>query len=336
MFKSQSSFQGSFFGQFAYQRIINRHQNHLLLRLNKAVDLSFIEELVADCYVADNGRDGYNPVIMFKILFLQTLYDTSERKVMESVDTNILFRYFCGLSLDDETPHWTLLGKFKARLGEEKFNGIFNQIVRMAQEAGLLSDKLRIIDCTAIEAKVDVACLKQTQQDDNDHGYIDRNTPDPEASFGHKSKNESWYGYKSGILLDAPSEMVTAVTTETASPHDVNHLENLVKQDIQTTGGFKRATGDKGFIGKTDFFKDQGITDNIIRKRTAEQPQRKSYQQDKLQRPIIEHKFSEGKNYHHLGKARYWGRLKVHIQALLCYLTMNLKKLVNFLLPAPA
>jgi len=336
MFKSQSSFQNSFFGEFAYQKIINRHQNHLLIRLNKTVDLSFIEELVRDCYTSNNGRDAYNPVIMFKILFLQTLYDRSDRKIMEAVDTNILFRHFVGLSLNDETPHWTLLGKFKERLGENKFNQVFNQIVRLAQRAGLLNDKLRIIDCSAIEAKVDISSLKKNKQDDNDEEYIDRGTPDPEASIGHKSKKKSWYGYKTGILLDTQSEVVTAIETTTASPHDINHLEGLVEKDIQVTGGFKRLTGDKAFVGKTEFLKEKNITDNIIRKDNMEQPQRKSYQKDKQQRPIIEHKFGEGKNYHRLGKAKYWGRLKVHIQSLLCYLTMNLKKIVNFLLPAPA
>ena len=124
--------------------------------------------------------------------------------------------------------------------------------------------------------------------------------------------------------------------TTTASPHDVNHLEGLLEKDIQATGGFKRLTGDKGFVGKTEFLKEKGITDNIVRKSNMEQPKRKSYQKDKQQRPSIEHKFAEGKNYHRLGKAKHWGRLKVHIQSLLVYLTMNLKKLVNFLLPAPA
>lgn len=336
MFKTQSSFQNSFLGGFAYQKIINRHQNHLLIRLNKTVDLSFIEELARNCYTADNGRNAYNPVIMFKILFLQTLYNKSDRKITEAVDTNILFRHFVGLSLDDETPHWTLLGKFKERLGEDKFTQIFNQIVQLAQQAGLLNNRLRIIDCTAIEAKIDTARLKQKQQDDDDHEYIDRNTPDPEASLGHKSKNKSWYGYKSGILMDAQSEIVTAIETTTASPHDVNHLEDLVQKDIQTTGGFRRLTGDKGFVGKTEFLQKQNIIDNIIRKDNMEKPQRKSYQADKKQRPTIEHKFGEGKNYHQLGRTRYWGRLKVHIQSLLIYLTMNLKKLVNFLLPAPS
>lgn len=336
MFKSQSSFQNSFLGGFAYQQIVNRHKNHLLMRLNKAVDLSFVEELVKDCYVDDNGRNAYHPVIMFKILFLQTLYDKSDRKVTEAVDTNILFRHFCGLSLNDETPHFTLLGKFKERLGEDRFNQIFNQIVLLAKQAGLLSDKLRIIDCSAVEAKVDIARLRQTKQSNNDNGYIDRNSPDQEASFGHKSKNKSWYGYKTGILMDSQSEIVTAVETTTASPHDVNHLENLVKKDIQVTGGFKRLTGDKGFVGKTEFLKNKGIIDNIIRKDNMEQPKRKNYQADKSKRPNIEHKFGEGKNYHCLGRAKYWGRLKIHIQSLLVYLTMNLKKIVNFLLPAPS
>jgi len=102
MYKSQSSFQSSIFGNFAYKDIIARNHQHLLVRLNDNIDLSFIEEIVSDCYCHDNGRRAYHPVIMFKILFLQTLYDESDERIIEAVDTNILFRYFIGLSLEDE------------------------------------------------------------------------------------------------------------------------------------------------------------------------------------------------------------------------------------------
>jgi len=93
MFKSQSSFQSSLFGSFAYQGILARHRDHFLVRLLSAVDFSFVIPL---------------PVVIMKILLLQTRYDLSERDVVEQVDTNILFRAFAGLSLDDEIPHWTL------------------------------------------------------------------------------------------------------------------------------------------------------------------------------------------------------------------------------------
>lgn len=156
MYKPQSSFQNSMFGNYAFKNVVSRNKNHLLVRLHNSIDLSFIEEIVSDCYCHDNGRPAYNPVIMFKILFLQTLYDESDEKIIEAVDANILFRYFIGLSLEDDIPDRTLLGKFKTRLGEERFNDIFNHIVGLVKEIGLLDNRLRLIDCSAVKANVDV------------------------------------------------------------------------------------------------------------------------------------------------------------------------------------
>lgn len=333
MFKSQNSFNSSFFGSYAYQKVIERNSGNLLVRLNKAIDLSFIEAAVSDCYTGDNGRHAYNPVIMFKILFLQTLYDLSDRQAIEQTDANILFRYFAGLSMDDDIPHFTLLGKFKERLGEERFEEIFNRIVALAGEAGLLDKRLRLIDCTAVKAKVDLYRCKKDKQDDDDHGFIDRNTPDPDASTGYKSAKDKWYGYKSGIVMDPNSEIVTAVETTTAKVADTNHLEPLVDKDISSSGGSKRICGDKGFQGHHQFLKNRKIMNNVIRRDNMKKPWRLIYRLDKMVRPIIEHKFAEGKKLHGLGKAKYWGRAKIHIQMLLTYMAMNLKKIVNSLMP---
>jgi len=336
MYKSQSSFQSSIFGNFAYKDIIARNHQHLLVRLNDNIDLSFIEEIVSDCYCHDNGRRAYHPVIMFKILFLQTLYDESDERIIAAVDTNILFRYFIGLSLEDEIPDRTLLGKFKARLGEGRFNEIFNRIVGLAKEIGLVDNRLRLIDCSAVKADVDLYRCKKDKRDDSDKTYIDRNTTDPDASIGYKSANSKWYGYKSGIMIDAESEIVTAVETTSAKVADTDHLEALVEKDEAASGGAKRICGDKGFLGHDEFLKQKKIINNIIRRDNMKKPRRLIYYLDKMVRPIIEHKFAEGKKLHGLGKARHRGRWRVHIQSLIIYLTINLKKIVNSLSPITA
>jgi len=48
-------------------------------------------------------------------------------------------------------------------------------------------------------------------------------------------------------------------------------------------------------------------------------------------RPIIERRFGAGKKWHGLGRARYWGRAKVAIQALMTFLVMNVKRMVKLL-----
>jgi IS5 family transposase len=48
-------------------------------------------------------------------------------------------------------------------------------------------------------------------------------------------------------------------------------------------------------------------------------------------RPLIERRFGGAKKWHGLGRARYWGKAKVAIQALMTFLVMNVKRIVKLL-----
>lgn len=49
-------------------------QAHLLRLIDKAIDWSFIYDLMEDRYSPDNGRPGIDPVLLIKIPFIQYLY----------------------------------------------------------------------------------------------------------------------------------------------------------------------------------------------------------------------------------------------------------------------
>ena len=92
MFKSQSEFTNSMFGSFAYDPIIARHQDHLLVRMNKLIDWSFVENEVSDCY-STQGQKAYHPTLLLKLLIIQKPYDLSERETCVNTDCNLIFRY---------------------------------------------------------------------------------------------------------------------------------------------------------------------------------------------------------------------------------------------------
>lgn len=48
--------------------------DHLLRKVAKAIDLSFIREKVACLYCADNGRPALDPVVLFKMLLIGYLF----------------------------------------------------------------------------------------------------------------------------------------------------------------------------------------------------------------------------------------------------------------------
>src|SRR3990167_8310466 len=160
MFKSPSGFTNSFFGSFAYNPIIARHQNHGLVRMDNLIDWSFVEEEVADCY-STGGQHAYHPVLLLKLLIIQQLYDLSERDTCVNTDCNLIFRSFVGLGLDQEVPHWTELGKFKNRLGTERFENLFYRVLDEAERLGITISQQRIADATDVAANVDLArCAK--------------------------------------------------------------------------------------------------------------------------------------------------------------------------------
>lgn len=45
-------------------------QDHLLRKIDKYIDFSFIREKVEHLYCSDNGRPALDPVALFKMLFI--------------------------------------------------------------------------------------------------------------------------------------------------------------------------------------------------------------------------------------------------------------------------
>jgi transposase len=125
MLRAKSS-QLSFYGNHIYDRVIPR--DHLLKLLDKVADFSFVNELCRDAYTPDFGRPAYEPEMMFKIIFLQFLYDVSDRRIEEEVSFNLVFKWFVGLAVDESPPDSSSLTRFRDCLGEELFANIFNQI----------------------------------------------------------------------------------------------------------------------------------------------------------------------------------------------------------------
>ena len=101
--------------------------DHLLRKIDKAVDFSHIYEIVEDLYCHDNGRPSVDPVVLFKMVLIQHLYGIpSLRRTAEEVQLNIAYRWFLGYSINEKTPHFsTISHNFKHRYTEETIESIF-------------------------------------------------------------------------------------------------------------------------------------------------------------------------------------------------------------------
>ena len=103
--------------------------DHYLRQVKGVIDFKVMREKVADRYSEDQGSPAKDPVMMFKLEFLQYHYNLSDRAVIGRAQVDVSFRFFLELSLADELPVSSLLSQFRTRLGVERHQALFDEIV---------------------------------------------------------------------------------------------------------------------------------------------------------------------------------------------------------------
>jgi transposase len=129
-------------------------QEHLLRKIDAAVDFNCIYEMVKPLYCEDNGRPSVDPVVLFKMVLIQHLYGLpSLRRTAEEISANICYRWFLGYTLQEETPHFSTVSyNFRHRFTTETVDQIFAWILDEVAESGYLSPSAVFIDGTHIKA----------------------------------------------------------------------------------------------------------------------------------------------------------------------------------------
>ncbi|MED3816306.1 transposase, partial [Priestia megaterium] len=57
--------------------------DHPLRKINEIVDFTFIHELVRSSYCEHYGRPANEPELLFRLLFLQVLYNLSDERIIQ-------------------------------------------------------------------------------------------------------------------------------------------------------------------------------------------------------------------------------------------------------------
>lgn len=234
---------------------------------------------------SSQGRPSIPPEKLLRALLLQVLYSVrSERLLMEQLDYNILFRWFVGLNMDDRVWDPTTFTKNRERLlaGEiaEKF---FEGVMRLAREAGLLSDEHFTVDGTLIEAWAGHKSFKpkgsKKRRDPDDPGNSDvdfrgtkrrnethESTTDPEARLYRKSfGTESKLCFAAHILMDnrhglAVDARVTEATNRSEREIGILMARRKIPKKRGVTLGADKGYDTRAFV---EALRDLGITPHV-------------------------------------------------------------------------
>lgn len=185
-------------------------ENHLLRKIDAAVNWEQLYEMVEPLYCEDNGRPSVDPVVLVKMVLIQHLYGLpSLRRTADEVYLNNAYRWFLGYTLQEETPHFSTVSyNFRHRFTTETVDGIFSWILAEVADAGYLSPKAVFIDGTHIKAnantkkqvKVEIPAtakryaeelMAEVNADRVAHGKKPFDDDEPPAPSGKKRDNTS-------------------------------------------------------------------------------------------------------------------------------------------------
>jgi len=256
--QGKHEYQPELFSQVDYEHLIPK--THLLRRIDRVLDLSFLPELTAPLYSQSQGRPSIDPVIFIRMVLLSYLYNIdSDRQLCEEVGYNLSYRWFARLSLRDSVPDHSSITRIRDRLGEKTYEKIFSEVVDQCRKAGLVKLEQVMVDGSVIKANASLYSMQEREEkkkdDDNNEPPVDPksggvhphskdgfsvndlrkrqiggtkisnkthfNPADPEATLSGKAGENKALAYKTHHAIDAGSRVVIDCHVTTGSVSDV-------------------------------------------------------------------------------------------------------------------
>ncbi len=128
---------------------------HILARVDRVLDLSWLKAGVANLYSADNGRPGIDPEAALRLMLAGSLLGiVHDRKLMREAQVNLAIRWFAGYALHEALPDHSSLTRIRQRWGDSRFRTIFQRTVHSCVAAGIAKGEVIHSDATLIRADV--------------------------------------------------------------------------------------------------------------------------------------------------------------------------------------
>lgn len=119
--------------------------DHILAKVDRLLDQSWLRGEVADLYCDDNGRPGIAG-------FLLGIVD--DRRLMREAQVTIAIRWFVGYGLHEALPDHSSLTCIRQRWGEERFRRTFQRTVQACINAKIAKGEIVHVDASLIRADV--------------------------------------------------------------------------------------------------------------------------------------------------------------------------------------
>jgi len=306
--------------------LIHQHQAITELDdLNELIDWKAIERLMKNLHNKNAGEKAWPPLMMFKVLLLQSFYNLSDPACEKQLARDLLFRRFVNLSLSSPVPDHSTIWRFRNHLNESGLmTKLLNNVNYQLNKQGIIikTGEASIIDASVVQAK-------NNRPRKNVKG---ENTQDVDASYNVKTasdgKQKTTYGFKAHINVDEDGFIKSQALT-TGSTHDSNVFEQLLtdtESSVYADSAYKSQKHDE--LLKTKHIQNQ-ILQRAYRNKPLTEQQKQHNRFASQVRYVVERTFGVLKRYYGLGQARYDGIERNQARLSIICIAHNLKRAIN-------
>ena len=247
-------------------------KDSLFRKIDKYIDFTFIYDEVKNLYCYDNGRPSIDPVVLFKLVFIQTIDGIkSMRKTCEKIKVDAEYRWFLGIPFGHDTPHFSTFSKnYERRFkGTNVFEKIFINIVNQAIKYKLVDGKILYTDSTHKKANASkkkyvdaVEVIAKTRRewleeeineerkkngrkefeykDELEEKHIKVSTTDGESGYYHRDNKEKGFMYLDHRTVDDKCNIIVDCYITKGNIHDsvpytsrLDYIKNIYKFKIE-------------------------------------------------------------------------------------------------------
>src|SRR5918998_3429486 len=129
--------------------------DHILVRVDRVLDFSWLRDEVAELYCLDNGRPGVDPEVAVRLMLAGLLLGiVHDRRLMREAQVNLAIRWFVGYGLHERLPDHSSLTRIRQRWGAERFKAVLTRSVEACVAAGIARGEGVHVDASLIRADV--------------------------------------------------------------------------------------------------------------------------------------------------------------------------------------
>lgn len=182
------------------------------------------------------GAKGYDAILLFKILILQSLYNLSD----EAIEYQILDRYsfsrFLGIHEGGKVPDATTIFRFREELAQANVvELLFTQFDQFLRDHGFRAQKGQIVDASIVRVPIQRNSRQENEdikaeQPISSWSSNKRRQKDTDARWTKKN-GKAFFGYKNHVSVDVDHKFIRSYEVTDASVHDSQVFIELLDPD---------------------------------------------------------------------------------------------------------